>query len=282
MNKLKNTRKRKMRPVIIEELTPPPKRPKPILVGNKPPDVKSTWRTSGLKKPSIRHSEKKFIIIDDEDEHLGNTGRSEATIITTGSSDNDSLESINVLEAPSSQDVEALKKALLDCAFWKSRHDDLQRSKAHILKENLSLHQRNKQLEKQLASEKNLVLSFEAKNKRLRKENDNLQKKTQKKLKTIQNQFNELKKVEEQFKDWKKLSRATLSSLPAGEQSRVMQELKDILADKKACSICMNLDKDTVLIPCGHLTCGSCSVPLTKCPFCSLTIRRKQSIYSNT
>ncbi|KAK3283237.1 hypothetical protein CYMTET_9058 [Cymbomonas tetramitiformis] len=45
------------------------------------------------------------------------------------------------------------------------------------------------------------------------------------------------------------------------------------------CPICLDRERNTVLIPCGHLTCTLCSHQITQCPICRKDIHRSTHVY---
>jgi hypothetical protein len=47
-----------------------------------------------------------------------------------------------------------------------------------------------------------------------------------------------------------------------------------------ACCVCMDKPKDTICLPCGHLSyCGDCSRQLTKCAMCNRNVESWQRVY---
>jgi len=59
------------------------------------------------------------------------------------------------------------------------------------------------------------------------------------------------------------------------ELTACQERLWDEKENEAKCSICVDRLKDTVLFPCGHLFCFTCSQPLSECPKCQKPIERQ-------
>eukprot|EP01062_Namystynia_karyoxenos_P016354 TRINITY_DN1595_c1_g1_i1.p1 TRINITY_DN1595_c1_g1~~TRINITY_DN1595_c1_g1_i1.p1 ORF type:complete len:360 (+),score=99.58 TRINITY_DN1595_c1_g1_i1:117-1196(+) len=53
------------------------------------------------------------------------------------------------------------------------------------------------------------------------------------------------------------------------------------VAESLACCVCLDADKDTVLLPCRHLcVCSDCSLELRSCPLCRARVRHRVKVYT--
>ncbi|XP_068596442.1 E3 ubiquitin-protein ligase XIAP [Brachionichthys hirsutus] len=65
------------------------------------------------------------------------------------------------------------------------------------------------------------------------------------------------------------------NDVPSEQDEEPMEKLRKLQMEKQ-CKICMDKDICIVFVPCGHLvSCGECSVSLTKCPICCRAIAQK-------
>lgn len=55
-----------------------------------------------------------------------------------------------------------------------------------------------------------------------------------------------------------------------------MDERSQEIDEEHMCNICCFMEKDTVIVPCGHMTCFKCIQVHTqnseKCPYCNVVI----------
>jgi len=92
----------------------------------------------------------------------------------------------------------------------------------------------------------------------------------------------EYENLEAIYNEFKELKRHSLEKLSHDVQARVRNDLKEILEEKRLCSICMDRPKSVALIPCGHLLCGECSKEMKTCCFCSARLTKKVSLFADT
>ncbi|MCO5547272.1 hypothetical protein L7F22_000719 [Adiantum nelumboides] len=72
-------------------------------------------------------------------------------------------------------------------------------------------------------------------------------------------------------------AQATLSS----EHERADKATKDAEAARASwmCRICLSLEVNSVLVPCGHVLCRNCSSAVTRCPFCRQAVTKCLNLY---
>lgn len=70
-------------------------------------------------------------------------------------------------------------------------------------------------------------------------------------------------------------TRATLSK----QMEELLQENKS-LKERKTCTICCDLERNIIFLPCGHLiACRSCADRLGRCPLCRTTVKAVIKVY---
>ena len=60
-----------------------------------------------------------------------------------------------------------------------------------------------------------------------------------------------------------------------------LQEENEQLREQRLCSVCLDLEKNVVFLPCAHLCCcDKCAPQLRKCPICRKGIRGSVRVYT--
>ena len=71
----------------------------------------------------------------------------------------------------------------------------------------------------------------------------------------------------------------TLASENEAARTRIVARLEEVSRAERCCSICMDLPKDTVLVPCGHLYCRTCAASISTCAECRMGIEQRVRAY---
>lgn len=81
--------------------------------------------------------------------------------------------------------------------------------------------------------------------------------------------------------DWDKLDNPRLTHSLFGQECNYMNSKKILNDDRLLCNICMELEKNTCFVPCGHIVCClTCSSKITDtCPICNSHIQNTVKLY---
>ncbi|KAH6557013.1 hypothetical protein KP509_1Z142200 [Ceratopteris richardii] len=67
----------------------------------------------------------------------------------------------------------------------------------------------------------------------------------------------------------------------ASESERASNAVKEAEAARAlwVCRICLTLEVNSVLVPCGHVLCRSCCSSVARCPFCRQLVTTFVNLY---
>lgn len=63
------------------------------------------------------------------------------------------------------------------------------------------------------------------------------------------------------------------------DKTATIDKTRRELEDQILCTVCLDNNKTTALVPCGHRTCATCALKCTQCPVCRAQVRHTLRVY---